>query len=731
MSLRARLFLLTVAMVIPAIATAWLALHAAYDRERQALERTLRETTRAMSLVVDRELRLREAVAASLSASPALGDETPAALRPQALAATQRFGGWVTVRDARSGELLLDTSDAPGPPAAAPPVADSAEISVSDVLQDAAGGPPYITVSVPARLGPQARPAIVSVALRPEHLHRVLEQQGLPPYWTAAILDRRGTIVARQPNPQRWTGQPATADVRERVTAGSEGLFRSVTLDGTAVTSYLSHSPAYGWAFIIGVPDAVAGAELRRAVWRVAAAAAALVLLAAVLAIVASRRIAVRVRRLQHTARLLEAGDAADFVPTGVHEFDEIGRTLVSASGRIRSAQDRLHDEVAAAVRETARAQERLAESQRLESLGRLTGGVAHDVNNLLSVVANNVFMLDRMHEGAGGAPQLAAIRRAVDTGRRLTQKLLAFSGRRAMRPERIDLARWLPEVGMQMRSSVASSVSVTLDIAPGTPDIDVDATELEVALLNLAVNANDAMPGGGTLAVTAAPAPPDDDGHAAPFVLITVRDTGEGIAPEMLDRVFEPFFTTKDSSKGSGLGLSQVYGFCTQSGGSVRIDSRPGEGTTVAMRLPGVPRPLASTPDGARAAAPIDRPPAARILYVEDNEDLARATASVLEAFGFQVAWAADADAAIRRLATERFDAVLSDIVMPGSLNGLAFARRMRELEPAVPIVLTTGYSRESNAAVDAGFEVLAKPCTPELLAAALNRNIAMARSR
>ncbi len=723
-------------MVLPAAAMAWLALQSSYTRERAAMERTLRETTRALALVVDRELTLRESLAWTLRGSPSLLAGDYAAFHAQASLATTGLGGWVVLADPATHRQLVNTHRPWGTPLPAgistglAEGLDESSVRVSDVMRGPVAGSQIVAVSV---LAPRERgsPLLLSVVLPPAQLQRVIEEQGLPREWTAAVLDRGGHIVARQPNPERWVGTPATQDVRERIAARAEGLFRSRTLDGASVTTYFSRSPAHDWTFIIGVPDAVAGAAARESIALVALAAALLVGLAALLAIVSSRRIAASIGRVHTAARALEEGGEVRYAPSDVDELDEIGRTLTSASRRIGEANATLTRRVAAAVAETEQAQERMAAGQRLEALGRLTGGVAHDVNNLLSVVTNNLFVLRRMLSDARGAEQVAAIQRAVESGRQLTQKLLAFSRRRTMSPQPIEVASWLPAAASMIRSSVSRAVDVRVYADPDTPAIDADPTELELALVNLAVNANDAMPDGGTLTVRARRARPEECADGVPSACIEVEDTGEGIDPAIVEKVFEPFFTTKDASKGSGLGLSQVYGFCAQSGGSVQLDSRPGAGTRVVMRLPQRHDGRGAVP--VPAAAPAPQPGASRagcVLYVEDNDDVAAATRAVLETFGYGVDRVADAAAALARLHAQHYDAVLSDVVMPGPIDGLELARIVRAQRPTLPVVLMTGYSEESAAAVAAGFEVLEKPCVPETLAAALDRRMAGARA-
>jgi signal transduction histidine kinase/CheY-like chemotaxis protein len=399
---------------------------------------------------------------------------------------------------------------------------------------------------------------------------------------------------------------------------------------------------------------------------------------------------------------------------------------------RAITVAQQLHDETA----QRLQMEDSLRQAQKLEALGRLGGGVAHDVNNLLMVIANNVYLHRRLQPSVADSPHLAAIERAVAGGSKLTGQLLSFAHRQPLRPERVQLQERLPHLLSLMGPAVGSSVRVEMQVDADTAPIEVDAAELELALLNLAINARDAMPGGGTLRIAAANAAAgaarDMDGA---FVCISVQDSGNGVAPDMLERVFEPFFTTKQVGKGTGLGLSQVYGFCTRAGGTATFDSRVGEGSTVRLYLPAAPPGLDSVPPlpavaasrlplvAARAAA--QSLPGVRVLLVEDNAELAYTTAGLLESLGCKVHPLNNADQALLLLRTEaaRFDIVLSDIVMGGTADGIELARRVKTNHPALPIVLMSGYSDSLDRAAALGVTVLTKPCSPDALLAAISK--------
>jgi two-component system NtrC family sensor kinase len=292
---------------------------------------------------------------------------------------------------------------------------------------------------------------------------------------------------------------------------------------------------------------------------------------------------------------------------------------------------------------------------------------------------------------------------------------LLSFSRKQALRPETIALQAWLPGVQVLLRSTLGSRIDMEIAVDADVRAVDVDVAELELALINLSLNARHAMAGGGRLRIGARNETSAD--AATTMVVLSVSDTGVGIPADVMPRVFEPFYTTRMHEAGSGLGLSQVHGFCAQAGGRVRIESVVGKGTTVEMVLPA----QAAHVDVAPAVdTPADEPFAGHVLLVEDNEDVAVSTAAILQAAGLDVThlWSADAALAALQGSAPLPDVVLSDIEMPGKLSGMDLAFRLRELWPLLPVVLITGYAKQLEDAVSGGLRVLPKPTPPlELL--------------
>jgi signal transduction histidine kinase len=365
------------------------------------------------------------------------------------------------------------------------------------------------------------------------------------------------------------------------------------------------------------------------------------------------------------------------------------------------------------------RAEAALAQAQKLEALGRLTGGVAHDFNNLLMVVANNALLLKRSQDEAARAASLAAIERAVRSATKLTRQLLAFARRQPVQPEPMVLGAELENWGALIKPVLTGSIILETRAEGAPTTVVADRAGLELALLNLAVNAADAMPDGGTVRlVVRAAAAGEETGLDGGCAVIEMTDTGRGIEPGILARIFDPFFTTKPPGKGTGLGLSQVYGFCEQAGGSIKVDSVRGKGTRVRLFLPATAARLEAAAAQREAVARLPQ----SILLVDDNLEVARACARALREAGCEVSHVGSAEAALAALEAPggAFELLLSDIVMPGGRSGLELARLARERYPRLQIVLMTGYSEQLvERPVDE--IVLHKPFGPGELAAAL----------
>ena len=350
--------------------------------------------------------------------------------------------------------------------------------------------------------------------------------------------------------------------------------------------------------------------------------------------------------------------------------------------------------------------QAQLADAQKLDALGQLTGGVAHDFNNLLMIISGSLHMLKK---GVDSDPKrlraLAAIEAAAKRGAVLTSQLLTFARRQSVNPEPIRVAEQIDAVREVLNTGVGGIVTLHFRLDRDAWPIIVDVAEFETALVNLVINARDAMPGGGIITVSARNETLNEAALMGDYVAVSVEDTGVGIAPDLVSRIFDPFFTTKPVGKGIGLGLSQVHGFAHQAGGTVKVASEFGKGTKITMLLPR--KDVSPAVDESRG---VETSGSGTVLLVEDHPDVATVSASLLEQLGYTVRWVSDANAALIEIERSGIDLVFSDIVMPGKMDGLALARHLKANRPELPVLLATGYSHAA-ADVRGDFPILRKP--------------------
>ncbi|MET0533375.1 MAG: response regulator [Steroidobacter sp.] len=380
-------------------------------------------------------------------------------------------------------------------------------------------------------------------------------------------------------------------------------------------------------------------------------------------------------------------------------------------------------------------AQEALRQAQKMEAVGQLTGGLAHDFNNLLQVVVGNIETLQRKLP-----PNMERLRRAADhamagaqRATNLTQHLLAFSRKQPLNPRPVAVNRLVLGMSQMLQRTLGELIEIETSLAPELRHVEIDSNQLEIALLNLAVNARDAMPDGGKLRIETYNLDLRSDGHAAPenlprgeYVAIDVRDTGTGMPPDVLARAFEPFFTTKSVGHGTGLGLSQVYGFVSQSGGQVRIFSTDGAGTAVRIYLPAA-QPDARVPDDEQQSEPPALARRETVLVVEDDPDVRAFTIETVRELGYDVLEARDGNSALnvlRQASAGTIDLLFSDVVLPGGINGQQLAQQAVELHPQLKVLFATGYARDvivHHGRVDPGVQLITKPFSFEDLSARL----------
>ena len=423
---------------------------------------------------------------------------------------------------------------------------------------------------------------------------------------------------------------------------------------------------------------------------------------------------AVRSRERQYELRELLDGQK--------HAAAELEHLVLARTRQLQAANEELQRQMT----ERARVEESLRQAQRMEAIGQLTGGIAHDFNNLLMVILGGLTMFERSVEPERRKLLVDGIRQAAQRGAALTRQLLAFSRRQPLQAQPVDLVRQLGGMRELLDRSLGDAMQVELQFAADLWPVHVDPGELELVVLNLVVNARDAMPTGGTIKIQAENRASVGEGElSGDYVRVSVIDTGMGMTPDVKDHAFEPFFTTKDVGKGSGLGLAQVYGFAKQSGGSVQIHTAVGQGTSVMLMLPRSPsRPLdPPRPSATDAVLQAQRRSAGSVLLVEDNDDVAVLVSEMLQELGYKVERAANALAALQTLTEGTLiDVVFSDIMMPGEMDGVELGRQIRLRQTNVPVLLTSGYAHGAvQRAEREGFRVLPKPYDLPALAAAL----------
>jgi PAS domain S-box-containing protein len=396
-----------------------------------------------------------------------------------------------------------------------------------------------------------------------------------------------------------------------------------------------------------------------------------------------------------------------------------------TSEARLRELNETLEARVQAEIAVRLQAEDTLRQAQKMEAVGQLTGGIAHDFNNLLTVIRSSVDLLRRPDLGEQRRTRyIDAIADTADRAAKLTRQLLAFARRQALKPEVFDVGRCIDGIADMLRTVIGARVQLVVERACDDCFVEADVGQFETALVNMAVNARDAMSGEGRLVIRidSRPAVPAVRGHSAAsgsFIAVAVTDTGAGIPADVLARLFEPFFTTKEVGKGTGLGLSQVYGFAKQSGGEVEVTSEVGRGATFTLFLPRA----SARPEATDEARPVVQPRGqGRILVVEDNDQVNEFASDLLSDLGYEtisVANAADAIGMLERL-NGQFDLLFSDVVMPG-ISGVELATIVRDRWPAIQIVLTSGYSHVLATDAGHGFALLHKPYSVEELAAAI----------
>jgi signal transduction histidine kinase/CheY-like chemotaxis protein len=702
MRIRSRLLLLVSAVLVPALAVAAVSLAYLYSEEQQFHRQNLQETARAMAYSLDREIARRESVLKTLAVSHALQTGNLENFHAHARRVADDGDTAIIVSDLQ-GRQLVNTRLPFGVPL--PPMLEQErqmrarygnEVTlVSDVYLPPSGlGPHSFAVQLPVRTGGKVV-MFLTMASYARQLQALVSAQQLPAQWHASIIDRAGVVVARSVEPERFVGQPVRRELFNKIGTTTEGFHEGHTLAALPSTAFFSRAPQSGWVFLVAVPDAVLKGPARRATALAAAMTLLLLGLGLAASLYAARRIAVPIEALRLSAERMGRGEPVDAPHTGTLELDAVGQAMAQASGRLREAKEELESRVREAVHGYESSQRALVQSQKLEALGRLTGGIAHDFNNVLQTLTTGLQTLKLMI-GPERRELVERCQRAVSRGTELARQLMAFGRVQEVRRSTIDTAERLIEARRLLGGALPTNIALEYDLMPGLWPVTVDPSQLELALLNLVINARDAMPAGGSLVLRGSNVPlagGHPDLPAADYVVLTLSDTGEGMTPEVMAHALDPFYTTKGVGQGSGMGLPQAYGFARQNGGTLVLDSEPGQGTTVRLYLPRA----SGMPESAQLARTGPGLPRCKgkVLLVEDDVLVRETVQAGLQAAGFEIATADTADEALQRIdGGEVYDAILTDVVMPGALSGIDLAEHVVRRHPGIGVVVATGYS-------------------------------------
>jgi signal transduction histidine kinase/CheY-like chemotaxis protein len=722
MRIRTRLLILVLSILVPAFIAAALAVAYVYREEQKSQMQGVAETTRAFALLVDNELQARAGILRTLAAAPALFNGN---LRQFDEFARRMAPGreTVIVLTDLEGRQLINTRQPLGAPLPQRRSSNVGELMrrhgadrmlVSDMFMAPIGKQPDYTIQLPVTVDGRIRYFIL-MGINVATLQAIVERQHFRKGWIVTMVDRQGKVMARSRHPERFIGQPASPNIAERLRAGLAGTWESRTLDGIDVRAFFDTVPASDWKVLISIPNS----EIRRVPLRAAALLGALMAALLAAGLLAAHRLARRaivpIEYLGHSADLLGQGAAPDYQAQGIVEIDNVARRMLEAGRQVRQSQQELQQRVAEAVAQAERAQGALLKAQKLESLGRLTGGIAHEFNNLLQTLSTALQLAELTTTQEKIKHLVQTCRKTVQRATALTGQLGAFGRIQEARQETVDAGEQLASALQLVRGALREDIRLEVDCEAPLWPVTVEPLQFDLALLNLAVNARDAMPRGGHLRIEARrmsdppqPLAPGD------WVRLRVADEGHGMAPEVLAHALDPFFTTKGQGQGSGLGLAQAYAFATQSQGLLQLDSAPGAGTRVDIWLPRARQPVSNN-----AAAPTALPaPATRgtVLFVEDDPLVREAVGQALRECGFAVLAAEDGQRALALLdGGARPSVVFSDIVMPGTVNGIDLANAVRQRFPRLPVVLATGYTERQVALP--GVQVLAKPYPIEKL--------------
>jgi signal transduction histidine kinase len=702
---------LVVCTVLPFLVFSGLLVHRSASDEQEQIALTVRTAARGAADDINRMVGGLRLLTIALADSKLLQTSDLAAFHVQASELVRRQNLTTVLYDP-TGRQLVNTSvpfgaDLPADPGAISHVIETGTTDISDLITDTRTGKPIVTIAVPVK---RDRTLVYVLVMQISNaIAAVMADQFILQEQTIGLIDRQGSIIYRTRDPERYIGLKAPSDVLNQIDGLDEGSLLSSTRTGIPNYIAFSRVKLAGWVLATSIPRHVLFAPANQSLLRLLALGAGTLLFAGLIAWAIGRAIARPVAGLSRLATALGAGEPTDRPPpTRIREIDAVTDSMLVAADSLRQQTEQRARAMSALQTEIdgrRQVEWQLVQSQKMEAIGQLTGGLAHDFNNLLGIVIGNLDMLreqptiDPEHDELASSALEAALR-----GAELTRLMLAFARRQPLLPELCDINQVIRVIVRLLRRTLGEDILIDLQLADDVWPVLIDRVQLEAAITNLATNARHAMPRGGELAIITRNTCLDEDYAAAhadlvagDYVSIEVSDTGTGMPPGLVERIFEPFFTTKEPGQGTGLGLSMVFGFLKQSGGHINVYSELGEGTTFRLYLP--PARDAAIPD-----VVIEQPPPKSgcnetILVVEDSAGLRQVLIRQLTAAGYRVLEADNARAALDSIeAHTAIDLLLTDIVMPGGINGHELARIAVQLQPKLKMLLTTGFSEMAN---------------------------------
>jgi len=763
-SIRAHIALLIAVVLAPTLLFSGVLLVVLANSERARIEQDSQDTVHALATAVDRELVGLEFTLRGMSVSPSLKAGDWKTFHQFAVDSARWRQGTFVLRSLNSVPLVNSAVPwgEPLPTATTLKNEDQKVLKTGDVVvSDAYVGlvvtRPLFAVDAPIKVDDKIT-GFLSLSVPTTTVSDIVSRLTLSPEQVAFVFDSRQGVVARS----GLTDVPPTVmNIGIPATGPYLGVVHDVNVEGVPSATFYQRSAVSDWTVAISVSEEALGRPLRQSLYWLIAIGLCLTTLSVLAAWTVSRRFAGPIRALARNAERISRDEPIEPVEAHVLELKQVADALARSSGTLMersrerdSAQSKLLElnstlenqvalrtgelqatnrQLVDEIRRSEENEAKIRQLQKIEAVGQLTGGIAHDFNNMLAVILSSLNLIKRRLE-RGDRNIGSFVDAAVQGGERaaqLTSRLLAFSRQQPLSPTPADANKLVAGMSSLLRGSIPESIEIEIVHGGGLWRIHIDQNQMENVLLNLAVNARDAMPDGGKLTVETSNAYLDEayaaqhsEVSAGQHVLVAVTDNGSGMAEAVIEKAFDPFFTTKSTGQGTGLGLSQVHGFVKQSGGHVKIYSELGHGTTVKMYFP---RFVGAVPDNEAVRAGETMQPSRNgelILLVEDDEQVRSMSRAMLDELGYRVIEADGGAAALRQLETNPdISLLLTDVVMP-AMNGRQLADAARILRPELKVIFTTGYTRNAiihNGVLDAGVHLLIKPFTLSALAAKL----------